>query len=110
MRHLILLIALAGCAAEANYIQVPPESRLGVLKAFNASNLEDPKEWAYGRPQKTVIVVARGPDGTNAKASRLWRDFRSLDDAEHSALHHCGLYKKDDETCFVVYKGGWIED
>ena len=112
MRYLVLLVAvlLAGCAAEAKYAALPPEIRPVVLESFGASDLESRQSRLYGFPQNTVIVIARGPDGINYKASRLSRSSRGLDDTEHWALHHCGLYKEDDENCYIVFRGGWIGD
>ena len=115
MRILLLLSVvglLAGCAAEARYVPIPLEQRPTVLKAFGLK--PESLDGLYGIGHNTVIVIAQGPaEGINWRASKASRSVTGtaqnwLDSAEISALHHCGLYKEENETCFVVYRGGWI--
>ena len=108
MRYLVLLVAvaLAGCAAEGRLGYIEPEKRPAVLQAFGL----EPNPGPYA-----VIVLAQDEAGeVNERASSWATSFKGtqenwVESSEQLALHQCGLYKAEDEFCYVVYKGGWVE-
>ena len=113
MRILLLLGVvglLAGCATEVKYDHVRPEKRAAVLEAFGFSEgANDPGPYA-------VLVIATdeanviNPEATTSVVPTTGPISERLSSAERATVNHCLRYKEADETCYVVYKGGWIEE
>lgn len=112
MRLFVLLgvVLLAGCAQTVEQMEIKPENRAGILKDFGfPEDVSDPGPY-------TVLVMAISEENTvNPEASNKVMGLGGqvstrLSYAERATMEHCLRHKKADETCYVIYRGGWIGD
>ena len=130
MRYLVLLVVvvLAGCESGAKYASVAPWHREAVLAHFDwsgsnplrapsAEDLErERRNWGSVRTDKPVldgdvviVLAANQSHQINYKTSVLVEGGESLDGNEAFALKSCQRIKRDSESCYVVYRGGWTD-
>lgn len=106
---MLLIAALsAGCAGDegthysldVNYLIILPEHQDRFLAGFKQR---------YTPGSQTVIVLATDVRGRLNPKATIALENEPLNRAEHRTIRRCESAKREDETCYVVYRGHWID-